>query len=50
MKKGRDKTLFCYNFKSLDGKFLIIKSEKKLYAGLWHLPMIETNDMETFKS
>ena len=49
MKKLKVKHFFAIILKS-KGKFLIIKSKKKLYKGLWHLPMIETNDVETFKN
>ena len=27
-----------------------MKSKKRLFGGLWHLPMIETNDVENFKT
>tara|TARA_B100000886_G_C20421726_1_gene491915 strand:+ start:458 stop:1498 length:1041 start_codon:yes stop_codon:yes gene_type:complete len=51
-KKGKRqlkiKNFFAIILKS-EGKFLIMKSKKKLYEGLWHLPMIETNDIEIFK-
>ena len=49
MKKLKIKHFFAIILKS-KGKFLIIKSKKKLYRGLWLLPMIETNDVETFKN
>ena len=48
MKKLKVKHFFAIILKS-KGKFLIIKSKKKLYKGLWHLPMIETDNVETFK-
>ena len=47
--KIKTKHFFALILKS-GGKFLIIKSEKRLYHGLWHLPMIETNDIEIFKT
>ena len=48
MKKLKVKHFFAIILNS-QGKFLIIKSKKKLYRGLWHLPMIETDNVETFK-